>query len=199
MVELILQAATRILERESLAGFNTNRVAAVAGISVGSLYQYFPNKAALMAALIEQTQEALAQSLEACVQSAAGLPLIDSLQLLARFAIEQQYGKPLLAAALDHEEQRLPVQGVLRRSDARLIESVHRFLRQHKAQLTCDASVLAARDLLTLTRALVEADSAHSRLPPPGLESRITRALQGYLQCPTNNKLKSAENAAAFR
>ena len=38
-VAAILQAATRVLSRESLAGFNTNRVAEVAGVSVGSLYQ----------------------------------------------------------------------------------------------------------------------------------------------------------------
>jgi AcrR family transcriptional regulator len=43
-VQLILPAAARVLARESLAGFNTNRVAEVAGISVGSLYQYFPSK-----------------------------------------------------------------------------------------------------------------------------------------------------------
>ena len=53
-VEALLTAAARVLERESLAGFNTNRVAEVAGVSVGSLYQYFPNKSALIAALIDR-------------------------------------------------------------------------------------------------------------------------------------------------
>ncbi|MFN5165613.1 MAG: TetR/AcrR family transcriptional regulator, partial [Pseudomonadota bacterium] len=61
-VETILAAAARVLERESLAGFNTNRVAAVAGVSVGSLYQYFPNKSALIAALIDRQQTALADA-----------------------------------------------------------------------------------------------------------------------------------------
>ena len=46
-VQAILTAGARVLARESLAGFNTNRIAEVAGVSVGSLYQYFPNKAAL--------------------------------------------------------------------------------------------------------------------------------------------------------
>lgn len=44
----ILQAAARVLRDEGPAAFNTNRVAQVAGVSVGSLYQYFPNKAALL-------------------------------------------------------------------------------------------------------------------------------------------------------
>jgi AcrR family transcriptional regulator len=44
----ILQAAARVLRDEGPAAFNTNRVAERAGVSVGSLYQYFPNKAALL-------------------------------------------------------------------------------------------------------------------------------------------------------
>ena len=48
MDQLILVAAARVLEEDGPAGFNTNRVAERAGISVGSLYQYYPNKAALL-------------------------------------------------------------------------------------------------------------------------------------------------------
>jgi AcrR family transcriptional regulator len=48
MVADILAAATRVLAREGVARFTTARVAEVAGVSVGSLYQYFPNKEALL-------------------------------------------------------------------------------------------------------------------------------------------------------
>jgi AcrR family transcriptional regulator len=47
-VEAILQAAVRVLEREGPAGFTTVRVAERAGVSVGSLYQYFPNKQSIL-------------------------------------------------------------------------------------------------------------------------------------------------------
>jgi AcrR family transcriptional regulator len=47
--EAIVEAATRIIEHDGLAGLSTNRVAEVAGVSIGSLYQYFPNKEALVA------------------------------------------------------------------------------------------------------------------------------------------------------
>jgi AcrR family transcriptional regulator len=47
----ILEAAIRVLRKEGALRFTTPRVAAVAGISVGSLYQYFPNKQALIFAL----------------------------------------------------------------------------------------------------------------------------------------------------
>lgn len=48
MVKAILQAAIRVLEREGAGAFTTVRVAEVAGVSVGSLYQYFPNKQAIL-------------------------------------------------------------------------------------------------------------------------------------------------------
>lgn len=50
-VEVVLQAAAHILERQGLAGFTTNAIAAKAGVSIGSLYQYFPSKEAILARL----------------------------------------------------------------------------------------------------------------------------------------------------
>jgi AcrR family transcriptional regulator len=50
---VILQAAARVLAEQGPAAFNTNRVAERAGVSVGSLYQYYPNKAALLFRLHE--------------------------------------------------------------------------------------------------------------------------------------------------
>lgn len=51
--EAILEAAARILESLGFAGFNTNAVAELAGVSIGSLYQYFPSKDALIVELID--------------------------------------------------------------------------------------------------------------------------------------------------
>jgi AcrR family transcriptional regulator len=180
-VSAILDAAARVLARESLQGFNTNRVAEVAGVSVGSLYQYFPNKAALIVALIEQAQSELASAIETAALSAVDQPLEESLRALVRIAIEQQYGRPLLAAALDHEERRLPVQHAVGRAEQRILFSVEGLLQKHQAELSSTIPRAAARDCLVMTKALVEADSALAKRPPPDLESRIVRALNGYL------------------
>ena len=55
LVSAILEAAVRVLEREGAIRFTTARVAETAGVSVGSLYQYFPNKEAILFRL--QTDE----------------------------------------------------------------------------------------------------------------------------------------------
>jgi AcrR family transcriptional regulator len=50
-VDAILDAVMKILERQGIASITTNKVAEVAGVSIGSVYQYFPNKHALFVAL----------------------------------------------------------------------------------------------------------------------------------------------------
>ena len=64
----ILQAATQVLAQEGAGRFTTARVAEKAGVSVGSVYQYFPNKAAILFRLQSdewrQTQEMLSRILE---------------------------------------------------------------------------------------------------------------------------------------
>lgn len=181
MVSLILEAAARVLARESLTGFNTNRVAQVAGISIGSLYQYFPNKSALMAALIERAQDELAQSLEQLVAQLDTQSLEDALLAVAQLAVKQQYANPLLAAALDYEEKRLPVQKLLLQTESRLLASVGALLQSHHAELAKELPEAAARDCLVIAKALVEAEAHLRRKPPPDLDRRVVRALMGYL------------------
>jgi AcrR family transcriptional regulator len=180
-VQTLLAAAARVLERESLAGFNTNRVAEVAGVSVGSLYQYFPNKEALVAALIDRHQEALAEAIESCVMAHAGQPLRTTLVALAAILIEQQYRQPLLAAALDHEEQRLPVKERLRPGGQRIGAAVGALLARHRGEWPGALPAAAVPDLLVITKALVEADAQAGRVPAPDLAQRIVRAQVGYL------------------
>ena len=52
--DAILEAASQILERDGPAGFNTASVAERAGVSIGTLYQYFPDKQAILLAAAER-------------------------------------------------------------------------------------------------------------------------------------------------
>ncbi|HEY2142115.1 MAG TPA: TetR/AcrR family transcriptional regulator [Solirubrobacteraceae bacterium] len=53
-VEAILEAAAQVFERHGYAAGTTNRIAEQAGVSIGSLYQYFPNKDAILVALVRR-------------------------------------------------------------------------------------------------------------------------------------------------
>jgi AcrR family transcriptional regulator len=63
-VALILDAAIRVLDREGREALTTSRVAEVAGVSVGTLYQYFAHREAIMEALQERELERAAAMLE---------------------------------------------------------------------------------------------------------------------------------------
>ncbi len=63
----MLEAATRILDKQGLAGLTTNRVAEVAGVSIGTVYQYFNDKTELLDALAEREVQALTQAMLAAL------------------------------------------------------------------------------------------------------------------------------------
>jgi AcrR family transcriptional regulator len=175
-VQAILEAATRVLAKHSLAGFNTNRVAEVAGVSVGSLYQYFPNKDALVTALIEQTQRDLLTSVEQLVQELHGKDLETKLVAMCQFTIDQQYQHPKLAAALDHEERRLPLAKLLQDTQNRLGTMAYKLLSPNLPAIT--AQEIA--DCFTMMKALVEVQ-ADGSAASADLNTRLLRAVKGYL------------------
>lgn len=182
MVELVLEAATRVLSSDSLAGFNTNRVAEVAGISVGSLYQYFPNKSSLIAALIEREQLALATAIEQCAHMNQQKTLGKNLSKLVDIAIKHQFDRATYSAALDHEEQRLPLQAIIGPSQARIASAIWKMLKMHRGVIANTVSKSAAADCLTITKALVEAETRHAKPDLVLLKRRVLQALHGYLQ-----------------
>ena len=64
MFDSILEASTRVLEEVSFEKFTTNRVAEAAGISIGSLYQYFPNKQSILIELERIAIDGMAANIE---------------------------------------------------------------------------------------------------------------------------------------
>ncbi len=68
LVSAVLDAAVQVLTREGAARFTTARVAERAGVSVGSLYQYFPNKAAILFRLQSDEWRATSQLLRGILE-----------------------------------------------------------------------------------------------------------------------------------
>ena len=61
LVEAIVQACRQILEQEGVEQLTTQRIAEVAGVTIGSFYQYFPNKEAVVADVFKETIRAEAE------------------------------------------------------------------------------------------------------------------------------------------
>lgn len=74
-VEAILQATIQVLLKDGKLKLTTTRVAHRAGVSVGTLYQYFPNKSALLQALLKAHLDSVAVAIEQACEAAQGATL----------------------------------------------------------------------------------------------------------------------------
>jgi AcrR family transcriptional regulator len=70
-IDTLFEATARILANEGEAGFTTNRVAERAGFSIGTLYQYFPSKEAIIVAMVRRQRERVMRELDALLDRAA--------------------------------------------------------------------------------------------------------------------------------
>jgi AcrR family transcriptional regulator len=102
-VEAILEATTHILTEEGYEKANTNHIADRAGISIGSLYQYFPNKEALMAALMEQHSNEIVELVESKLQILFDAPLEVAISELIKAVIAAHAINPRLHQVLNEE------------------------------------------------------------------------------------------------
>jgi len=104
----VLDAAAQVFSERGYLKGTTNRIAEIAELSIGSLYQYFPNKDAILRALMDQHVEAGMQMLAR--RTADGLPdrLEDTLRLFVRSAIDNHREDPGLHRVLFEEAPRSP-------------------------------------------------------------------------------------------
>jgi AcrR family transcriptional regulator len=176
-VASILEAAARVLETKGLAGLNTNAVAQRAGVSIGSLYQYFPGKDALIVALsLRERAEFVADAMDALDQPSGQL----ALQQLIAVSVNQQLRRPVLARLLDFEETRVPIARELAASKGTLIDLIRQILAFDDIPPQPDMEI-ATDDLGAILRALVDAAGDRGEIDHAALEQRVGRAVFGYL------------------
>ncbi len=176
-VNVILEAAARVLERHGLAGFTTNAVAERAGVSIGSLYQYFPSKEALTATLIHRETSTLIENAAAAFDEASGRAALSG---LIAAAVKHQLRRPVLARLLDFEEGRLPLGKETRDVTDRLSAIVAEILRRPDLPRQPDIEVASA-DIIALVKGLIDAAGQRGEINSEYLEGRVQRAVFGYL------------------
>jgi len=147
-VDAILTAAARVFASLGYARGTTNHIAAEAGVSVGSLYEYFPNKDALLAALMEAHVEAGEQILARAAEAAAG-GRGDDVRTVVRGFVEAMVALHARDRALHRvlfEEAPLPARVRRRIADIerRAAAYVEAWLRAHPARTRRDPALAAA-------------------------------------------------------
>ena len=95
-VEAVLDAVVRILRRGGVGAITTNRIAEVAGVSIGSVYQYFPDKRAIFVALHERHVQEIDRMVHAVLVEHAASSLEDFVRAMVDGMVKAHEGDPEL-------------------------------------------------------------------------------------------------------
>ena len=102
-MDAILDAVVRLLRREGHKAITTNRIAEVAGVSIGSVYQYFPNKQAIFSALHERHLNQIDRIVQGKLVEHAASPLEVLIRAMVDGMIEAHTPDPELYQMLQTE------------------------------------------------------------------------------------------------
>ena len=205
-VEAILEAAERVLRTEGYHAASTNRVARVAGFSVGSLYQYFDDKRAVVGALLDQVLRSEAERIGQLLDRLTRVEPAVALDQLVRTVLAERRSKAHLLRILDAHAQELgyeaPLRHALRTQAALLADPLHRFAAAQLARAFRGAFdeglAVVARFLHALSYAL--AVDAPEHLDDESIAARASAALAGLATAPaTPGKLAAELHAAWLR
>lgn len=183
-VDALVEATARILVREGFDRASTNRIAAEAGVSVGSLYQYFPGKAALVAAVMERHNRDLMGLVRSVLADVAELPLEEGTRRLIAAAVAAHRLAPELHRVL---AEQIPRAGALEPFDQANYNLFRAYLEARRGELGALDLDLAAYVCVTSVEALTHTAVLHrpeflSDEAASGLVTEATRLILGYLR-----------------
>ncbi len=178
-VEAILEATRRVVAEEGRERATTNRIADVAGVSIGSLYQYFPNKDALIAIVQEREEESFRRNLDPRFESLFDLPLLDAVRGVVGLIIDYHRESRDIHNALQEAAQ----PGFHDALMERWLGVVVAYLDEHRDEIRPTKLELAARIVLEALEALVHEMSLRDPdlLDDPEYASELTALVLGYL------------------
>lgn len=99
-VEAILEATARVLQEEGGERATTNRIAEVAGVSIGTLYQYFPNREALVLEVAHRHSSEMVEMLAVMAVDLADAPIHEAVRTYVRAMLQAHAIEPELHRAL---------------------------------------------------------------------------------------------------
>ena len=180
-VDAIVEATIRILRRDGWTGCTTTRIAMLAGVSVGSLYQYFPNRNAIAVEIVRQRTRTYLAAVIAADLSGAATPEEAVEAAIAAFVIEKRKSLDVSLALRDALPE---VQG-----RHAIIEEARRFVPALRARLAAAGAGTADPTQLAVALAAVEGavwemmaqdEGAIGRPEAVAALSRVFRAAAGF-------------------
>ena len=181
--DAILEAGARVLVREGYDRASTNRIAEVAGVGIGSLYEFFPNKDAIFTELRRRLNEDMLAFVSRAMEEAIELPVREAVARTVELLVRAHAVNPRLHIAL---KDQVPDEALADQSRAvrrRLGELGMAFVRRHRDELRPRDLEFAVFVAIQATESLtLEAARFHKRAVRDGTAAReITDLVTRYL------------------
>jgi len=187
-VDAIVEATTQVLLEDGYDRFTTARVAERAGVSVGSLYQYFPNKAALASAVVDRCCENFLTTFQNALAGRRRGTLAECIQAIIDVGLISHHLTPELHRIVLDLAPRIGVAEkaeLVSRAAAREIETM---LREHADEIAPEVDIATAA---TVTETILEA-LAHRAVTSHPTYLRGERLPQEAARLVTNYLLRTA-------
>jgi AcrR family transcriptional regulator len=186
-VDALVEATARILVREGYDKASTNRIAEVAGVSIGSLYQYFPGKEALVVAVAERHQQKIMQTVRGELADVLTEPVEKAVRKLITVAVKAHRVDPKLHRVL---AEQIPRVGKLEKLEAFNPENYilfRTYLESHRGEIRVEDLELASFVCVTSIEALTHnAVLHHSKMLSEETMGKLidegVRLVVGYLK-----------------
>lgn len=181
-VDAIIEATIQVLLTHGYDEFTTARAAERAGVSVGTLYQYFPNKAALASAVIDRCCERFTVAFESAVGPQQTLD--DCIRALVDFAFVSHHIAPELHRIVQELTSRLGVEEKSDRVSRTAIKAIEAALRKHAAEISPEIDLAVAATIIeTMLEALAHRVvlGSHDLVEKDALVIETMRAIRRYL------------------
>lgn len=182
-VDSILDATTRVLIKHGFDSLTTNAVASAAGCSIGSLYQYFPNKEALVSALIDRHMEQMNAAILAELTRVAKLPMAEAARAVIELTIRAHAIDPQLHRVLTEQVPRIGKLARLREVDEICHRMVAGLLAARRDEIAIRDPDLSTFILISTIESIVHRAALlyPQRLRDPRLVDEATLLVTRYL------------------
>lgn len=194
-----LDAAARVFARHGYSAGTTNRIAEEAGASVGSLYQYFPNKDAILIALVRRHIDEGVELVAARLADPQPRSLVERLDGLVDAVLTNHAGDPRLHQVLFEEAPRPPeLLAELHALEASIIEAAEAMIRADDTTHVDDPA-MAARLVVTAIESLIHryVSSQHADLDLESFRHELVTMLSRYLHGPDERRTVTGTTPAS--
>jgi len=182
-VEAILEAALQLLIRTGPESLTTTQIAARAGVSVGTLYQYFPNKASLYQALLREKLERVTLAIETVCAEQRGKPLDEMASALIEKFLEAKLKTPEASAALYLISDSLDAAALLRTLGNRSRNAIAGMLATAPVKFNASTELIATTlhaSIAGASRNMLESRITKAQIP--AMAEQLTTLARAYLQ-----------------